>query len=125
VGKLGRAVSTIASAVGKDIQTAIICRFFVSLFGASQLSVVPTLLSDIYYNSQRGISIAIYSLTVFVGPFIAPFIGGFIASSLLVWRWTLYISAFMSFTCGILFVLFLKETYSPGQLSSKAVMIRR
>lgn len=125
VGKLGGAVFTIASAVGKDIQTVIICRFFAGLFGASQLSVVPALLSDIYDNSQRGTAIAIYSLTVFVGPFIAPFVGGFIASSPLGWRWTLYIPAFMAFACGVIFVLFLKETYSPCLLSSKAAMIRR
>jgi DHA1 family multidrug resistance protein-like MFS transporter len=125
VGKLGGAIFTVASAVGKDIQTVIICRFFAGLFGASQLSVVPALLSDMYDNSQRGIAIAIYSLTVFVGPFSAPFIGGFIASSPLGWRWTLYIPAFMAFACGITFAIFLKETYSPCLLSSKAAIIRK
>ncbi|KAK9239227.1 major facilitator superfamily domain-containing protein [Lipomyces kononenkoae] len=125
VGILGDSIFTIASAVAKDIQTLMICRFFAGLFSASQLSVVPAVLSDIYNNVHRGVSIALYSLTVFVGPFIAPFIGGFISSSSLGWRWTLYIPAFMGFASGTLYILFLKETYAPFLLVEKAATIRR
>lgn len=121
----GGAIFTIASAVAKDIQTLIICRFFAGMFGASQLSVVPGVLSDIYNNMHRGVAISLYALTVFVGPFSAPFIGGFIATSSLGWRWTLYIPAFMSFASVSLFALFLKETYAPVLLISKASAIRR
>ncbi|OOF90664.1 hypothetical protein ASPCADRAFT_409919 [Aspergillus carbonarius ITEM 5010] len=125
VGILGVGVFSIASAVAKDIQTVIICRFFAGMFGASQLSVVPAVLSDIYNHMHRGAAIAVYSLTVFVGPFSGPFIGGFLASSFLGWRWTLYIPAFMGFACGAIFVLFLKETYAPCLLVSKAAALRR
>ncbi|PWY72989.1 putative bicyclomycin resistance protein [Aspergillus heteromorphus CBS 117.55] len=125
VGVFGGAIFTIASAVGKDIQTVMICRFFAGVFGASQLSVVPALLSDMYDNTQRGISIAVYSLAVFCGPFMAPFCGGFIASSSLGWRWTLYIPAFMGLACSIIFLLFLKETYAPCLLTARAAALRR
>lgn len=125
IGMLGGAIFTIASAVAKDIQTLIICRFFAGMFGASQLSVVPAVLSDIYNNIHRGIAIALYSLTVFVGPFSAPFIGGFISTSVLEWRWTLYISAFMAFASGSLFLFSLKETYAPVLLVSKAAAMRK
>jgi DHA1 family multidrug resistance protein-like MFS transporter len=94
---VGGAIFTISSAVAKDIQTMVICRFFSGLFGASQLSVVPSVLADLYNNNTRGIAISIYALTVFVGPFSAPFVGGFVASSYLGWRWTLYIPAFLTF----------------------------
>lgn len=122
---MGSAIFTIASAVAKDIQTLIICRFFAGMFGVSQLSVVPGVLSDIYNNSHRGVAITLYSLTVFVGPFGAPFTGNFITTSFLGWRWTLYIPAFMGFACGSLFVLFLRETYVPVLLVSKAAAMRR
>lgn len=125
VAMFGGAVFTIASAVAKDIQTVIICRFFAGVFGASPLSVVPAVLADIFNNTQRGAAMAIYALTVFVGPFVAPFVGGFVASSHLGWRWTLYIPAFMGFASATLLVLFLKETYGPCLLSSKAAVIRR
>ncbi|KAH8817235.1 synaptic vesicle transporter [Xylogone sp. PMI_703] len=124
IGMLGSGIFCISSAVSKDVQTLIICRFFAGTFGASQLSVVPGLLADIYNNKQRGIAISIYSISVFGGPFCAPFIGGFAAISSLGWRWTLYISAFMTFLGTGLDLIFVKETYAPSLLVQKAAEIR-
>ncbi|PYH94452.1 bicyclomycin resistance protein [Aspergillus ellipticus CBS 707.79] len=124
IGTLGGAIFTVSSAVGKDIQTVIICRFFAGMFGASQLSVVPALLSDIYDNTQRGAAITVYSLAVFCSPFIAPFCGGFIETSPLGWRWTLYIPAIMGFTCSAIFIVFLRETHAPCLLVVKASALR-
>ena len=118
-------ILTIASATAKDIQTLIICRFFAGMCGAGQLTVVPGVLADIYDNTYRGVAISLYALTVFVGPFSAPFTGGFIASSYLGWRWTLYIPAFLSFVNGGISFFFLQETYVPCLLITKAAAIRR
>ncbi|KXG47017.1 Major facilitator superfamily domain, general substrate transporter [Penicillium griseofulvum] len=125
VGMLGGGIFTIACAVSKNIQTLIICRFFAGMFGASQLTVVPGVLADLYNNTTRGAAISLYALTVFVGPFMAPFVGGFIASSYLGWRWTLYIPAIFSLGNGLVSVLFLDETYPPCILVAKAVAIRK
>lgn len=124
IAMIAGGIFTIASAVAKDIQTLIICRFFAGMCGASQLTVVPGVLADLYDNSTRGAAISVYALTVFVGPFMAPFLGGFIASSQLGWRWTLYIPAILSLVNGALSVLFLDETYPPCLLVAKAVAIR-
>ena len=118
-------IFTIASAVAKDIQTLIICRFFAGVCGASQLTVVPGVLADVYDNTYRGVAISVYALAVFGGPFTAPFVGGFIASSYLGWRWTLYIPATLSLANGVTSLLFLKETYAPCLLIAKAVAIRK
>lgn len=125
VGMLGGAVFTIACAVAKDVQTLIICRFFAGMCGASPLSVVPAVLSDMYSDAHRGVALCVYALTVFVGPFSAPFIGGFVADSVLGWRWTLYIPALMGFASGSLVVLFVKETFAPILLATKAAALRR
>jgi DHA1 family multidrug resistance protein-like MFS transporter len=122
---LGCGIFTISSAVAKDIQTLILCRFFSGLFGASQLSVVPAVLADLYNNTNRGIAITIYSIAVFVGPFAAPFVGGFIATSYLGWRWTLYIPALMTFLGASLDLFLLSETYAPCILVRKSTEIRR
>ena len=118
-------IFTIASATAKDVQTLIICRFFAGMCGAGQLTVVPGVLADLYDNAHRGVAISLYALTVFVGPFTAPFTGGFIASSYLGWRWTLYIPAFLSFANGGISFFFLQETYVPCLLIVKAAAIRR
>jgi DHA1 family multidrug resistance protein-like MFS transporter len=124
-GIFGDGIFVIASATAKDIQTLLICRFFSGVFGASQLSIVPAVLADIFDDVNRGRAIAIYSLNVFVGPFSAPFIGGFIAESSLGWRWTLYVPAFMAFLSTISMFCLLKETYAPTILVHKAAKIRR
>ena len=124
IGMFGGGIFSISAAVAKDIQTLIICRFFSGLFGASQLSVVPAVLADLYNSTSRGIAITLYSLAVFVGPFSAPFVGGFTASSSLGWRWTLYIPAFMTFIGASLDLFLLKETYAPCLLVQKAAKIR-
>ena len=118
-------ILTIASAVAKDVQTLIICRFFAGMCGAGQLTVVPGVLADIFDNTYRGVAITLYALTVFVGPFSAPFTGGFIVSSYLGWRWTLYIPAFLSFANGGISFFLLRETYVPCLLVAKAAAIRR
>lgn len=125
IAMLGGGIFTIGSAAAKDIQTLIICRFFAGMCGASQLTVVPGVLSDVFDNKYRGVAISLYALTVFVGPFSAPFTGGFIASSTLGWRWTLYIPAILSFANGAVSLLFLRETYAPCILVAKAAALRR
>lgn len=122
---LGGGIFTIASAVAKDIQTLVICRFFAGMCGSSQLTVVPGVLSDLFDNNSRGTAIALYALTVFVGPFSAPFTGGFIVSSSLGWRWTLYIPSILCFANGVISILFLRETYAPCILIEKATRLRR
>lgn len=125
VSTLMGGIFTIASALAKDIQTLIICRFFAGVCGACQLSVVPAVLADVYDNEHRGVAISVYALTVFGGPFIAPFAGGFIASSHLGWRWTLYIPAILSLANGAVSLLFLNESFAPCLLILKAAAIRR
>lgn len=86
IASFGFSVFAIAVAVAKDIQTVMICRFFNGLFGSCPLAVVAAIFADMYSNETRGLAIASFSATVFMGPLLAPFIGGFIADSYLGWR---------------------------------------
>ncbi|OAG11677.1 MFS general substrate transporter [Paraphaeosphaeria sporulosa] len=125
VGSFGFSVFSLAVATGKDLQTVLICRFFAGLFGACPLSVVAAVYADIFSNVQRGIAIGTFSATVFMGPMMAPFIGGFIVTSHLGWRWTMYISSIMGWLAFALIVLFMEETYPPQILVGKAAKLRR
>ena len=125
IAALGFSIFTIAVAVAKDIQTVIICRFFSGLFGSSPLAIVAAVFADMFSNEVRGLAVAVFSATVFMGPLMAPFIGGFIASSYLGWRWTMYISSFMGFLSFVLLLFFLEETYPPVVLINKAAELRR
>lgn len=122
---IGEGIFTMACAVAKDVQTLIICRFFAGVCGASQFTVVPGLLADIYDNTYRGVAIALYALTVFGGPFLAPIAGGYTATSYLGWRWTLYIPGILALGVGLLSFFFLKESYPPCVLVAKAASLRK
>lgn len=125
IGPFGLGLFLIGAAVGKDLQTVLICRFFVGVFGAAPLTCGAAVVADLFDNSQRGIAISIYSLAGFSGPFVAPTVGGFVAESYLGWRWTQYLAAIMSFSALALDLFFLEETYPPAILVSKAAKIRK
>jgi MFS transporter, DHA1 family, multidrug resistance protein len=115
----------IAVAVGKDLQTVLICRFWGGFFGACPLTVVAAVFSDMFDNKSRGIAITVFSIMVFSGPLMAPFIGGFITASHLGWRWTEYLVGILGFAAFTLNFLFLEETYPPVILIAKAEKLRR
>jgi len=125
IASFGFSIFQIAVAVAKDVQTVFICRFFGGFFGASPLTIVAAVFSDMFDNRTRGIAITVFSMTVFSGPLLAPFIGGFITMSHLGWRWTSYITGIMGFLAFALNLFFLQETYPPIILVSKAAELRR
>lgn len=125
ISSFGFSIFCIAVAVAKDLQTIMICRFFGGLFGSAPLAIVAAVFSDMFNNAVRGVSIAVFSATVFMGPLLAPFIGGFIVQSYLGWRWTMYITAIMGFTSFTLALIFQQESYPPVILVSKASELRR
>jgi DHA1 family multidrug resistance protein-like MFS transporter len=124
LGAFGLGVFEIGAAVGKDLQTVLICRFFAGVFGAAPLTCGAAAVADLFDNSQRGIAISIYSLAGFGGPFVAPTVGGFVVDSYLGWRWTQYLPAIMAFSTLALNIFVLKETYPAAILVSKAAKIR-
>lgn len=125
IAAFGFSVFSIAVAVAKDLQTVLICRFFAGLFGSSPLAIVAAVFADMFDNKMRGLAVAVFSATVFMGPLLAPFIGGFIVDSYLGWRWTAYVSSFMGFTAFTLLLFFMEETYPPVVLINKAAELRR
>ncbi|KAL4764549.1 MFS transporter [Aspergillus foveolatus] len=125
VGMLGFDIFIIATATAKDTQTVMLTRFFSGLFAASLIALVPASLSDLFNSHHRGIAIAVYTMSVFLGPYTAPFIGGYTAESYLGWRWTLYVPAIVGFFALGLLVIFAQETYAPVILVQKAAILRR
>jgi len=122
----GFSIFSIGSAVGKDLQTVLICRFFGGVFASCPLAVVAAVFSDMFNNRTRGLAITVFSMTLFTGPLLAPFIGGFtVMNPNLGWRWTEYFVAIMGFLALGLNLIFLQETYPPIVLVDKASELRR
>lgn len=125
ISMFGFTIFQFAVATAKDLQTIMLCRFFGGVFGASPLAVVAAVFSDMFNNRLRGLAVTLFSMTVFTGPLLAPFIGGFIVDSYLGWRWTEYLVGIFGVSAFLLDLFFLRETYPPVVLVSKASELRR
>ncbi|KAI1656590.1 MFS general substrate transporter [Daldinia decipiens] len=125
IAMFGFSIFSVACATAKDLQTLLICRFFAGFCGACPLAVVAAVFSDMFNNATRGVAITLFSMAVFTGPLLAPFVGGYIVTSHLGWRWTMYIASIMGWFAFALDLIFLRETYPPVILIEKAAELRR
>ncbi|KAM0482452.1 hypothetical protein ACHAPX_002970 [Trichoderma viride] len=100
-------------AVGKNLQTILIGRFFCGVSGVAPIALFGGGLVDIWHPEQRAIAMATVIGIVLGGPLLAPVMGNFITASHLGWRWTGWLSCIMGGACTVLCVLGLPETYPP------------
>lgn len=68
VGYTAFAVFQIPVAVGQDVRTVLVSRFFTGFFGCAPLAVVGGILADIWNPVDRGIAIALFAAATFCGP---------------------------------------------------------
>ncbi|KAJ0426713.1 major facilitator superfamily domain-containing protein [Aspergillus carlsbadensis] len=110
--------------VAQNVETIIICRFLGGVAASGPLSIAGGYFADFFDPVSRGLALAIFAGTTFIGPIIGPIVGGFITESYLGWRWTAWITMIMAATSGIISVIFLPETYAPVLLQRKASRLR-
>ena len=67
IGMFGFTVFAAGSAVGKDLQTVLLCRFFNGVMGSSPLTVGAGIFADMYDHAHRGAAIAIFAMCIFLG----------------------------------------------------------
>ncbi|KAH8429433.1 MFS transporter [Aspergillus melleus] len=119
------AIFQIPVAVAQNLQTIMICRFLMGVFGCSPLAVVGGAMADFWNPIDRAVAIAMFSAATFVGPVLGPIVGGFITDSHLGWRWTAWITLIASATFGMIALIIIPETYAPVILQKRAARLRR
>ncbi|KAK1447551.1 hypothetical protein CMEL01_09390 [Colletotrichum melonis] len=117
-------LSTIPSAVAKNIQTILVTRFFSGAFGGTFLSVSGGTVGDIFLPHQIQHPMSLVSLVPFMGPCVGPIVGGFINYNIN-WRWTYYIMIIWSSILMAIIVFFTPETFHPIRLYMKAKHLRQ
>ncbi|KAL6239490.1 hypothetical protein BDW75DRAFT_119827 [Aspergillus navahoensis] len=117
-------VFNIACGVAKTKAQMIVFRFFAGLGGSAPLAVGGGVLSDCFKPEERGKSVAIYSLAPLLGPAVGPIAGGFIAENT-TWRWVFYATTIADGVIQIAGLFFLKETYAPKILRTRAKRLRK
>lgn len=62
----------IGVAKAENVATVMLCRLFIGFFGSAPLAVAGGALADIWNPAERGIAIALFSASTFMGPALGP-----------------------------------------------------
>ncbi|RJE24507.1 transporter [Aspergillus sclerotialis] len=125
---LGIAISSLFNlmpALGTNISTVVIGRFFAGFFGVSPVGVMGGITSDCFVMAQRGIAMAFAVCLVFSGPTFGPVVGGAIVGSTLDWRWTMWVVIIAGLGLCVIAALAFPETYPPVILRKQTNILRK
>ncbi|KZO98541.1 MFS general substrate transporter [Calocera viscosa TUFC12733] len=115
---------TAGTATAENLQTIMITRFFAGVMASAPVTTVGGGLADMFDQKERGTAVVFYSLAVVAGPTLGPVIGGAVSESYLGWRWTMYLTVILTSAVILADLFFLKETFAPALLTSKARRLR-
>ncbi|OJJ31669.1 hypothetical protein ASPWEDRAFT_747697 [Aspergillus wentii DTO 134E9] len=125
---LGTTISSLFDlmpALGTNIETVLVGRFFAGLFGVSPVAVLGGIVSDCFTLTHRGTAMAFAVALVFSGPTFGPVIGGFITGSSLGWRWTMWVIIIAGLTLSAVATVVFPETYPAIILKKRARRLRK
>ncbi|KAM0748673.1 MFS polyamine transporter [Meredithblackwellia eburnea MCA 4105] len=123
VSMFGYFIFTLPSALAKNSATLVVCRLIAGLFASAPMCNVGGSIGDIWKIEDRGVPMAIFSGTIFLGPCLGPMIGGWIGQKA-GWRY-LYWVLFALTGVTFLSTLAMPETLAVVLLRRKAERIRK
>ncbi|KAG6907781.1 hypothetical protein DXG01_007388 [Tephrocybe rancida] len=116
-------IFTLPSALPQNAATLVVGRQLAGIAASAPMSNVGGTIADIWAMEDRGIPMAIFSGTLFLGPCLGPVVGGWIGERA-GWRW-IYWVLFILVGIAFLFTLVIPETYAPILLKHKAQRLRK
>ncbi|KAK4703431.1 hypothetical protein P7C70_g2788, partial [Phenoliferia sp. Uapishka_3] len=114
----------IGLALGKNIWSMIIFRFFSGCFGAAGTTMTGGTLSDMWATHERSTPMAIFSFVAILGTILAPVYCGFILQAK-GWRWLEWVQLIVNGALVIVEFAFLRETRGPVLLARRAKKLRK
>ncbi|PKY03811.1 synaptic vesicle transporter [Aspergillus campestris IBT 28561] len=115
----------IPCAVSKNIATLIVCRAIDGIAFSAPMTLVGGTLADLWKNEERGVPMAAFSASPFIGPAIGPLVGGYLADGTGDWRWLYWIQLILGFCAWVLITFTVPETYAPALLKKRAQKLRK
>ncbi|KAL1408894.1 hypothetical protein Q8F55_005708 [Vanrija albida] len=115
---------TLPSALAKNVATMLAGRMIAGLVSSAPMTNVGGSIADIWAVEERGVPMAIFSCTLFMGPCLGPLFGGWIALKTHTWR-NIYWVLFGFIGLVAIFTLVVPETYAPIILRRKAARLNK
>lgn len=91
VSVAGFTVASMLCGMAQSLGEIVLFRILQGLFGAALVPLAQSILLDIYPPQQRGSAMALFGMSVMVGPILGPVIGGWLTDNFS-WRWVFYIN---------------------------------
>jgi MFS transporter, DHA2 family, multidrug resistance protein len=87
----GFVVASILCGLAQSLPQIVLFRLMQGLFGAALVPLSQGFLLDMYDVKERGAAMALFGVSVMVGPVLGPVIGGWLTDNIS-WRWVFYIN---------------------------------
>ena len=87
----GFVVASILCGIAQSLVEIVGFRLLQGFFGAALVPLSQAILLDIYRPEERGSAMALFGVSVMVGPVLGPVIGGWLTDNIS-WRWVFYIN---------------------------------
>jgi MFS family permease len=88
------------------------------------MTLVGGTLADMWKNEERGVPMAAFSASPFLGPAIGPLAGGYLADAT-GWRWLYWLTLILAFVAWVLITFTVPETSAPAILKKRAKKLRK
>ncbi len=87
----GFVVASVLCGIAQSLMQIVAFRLLQGFFGAALVPLSQSILLDIYTAEERGSAMALFGVSVMVGPVLGPVIGGWLTDNIS-WRWVFYIN---------------------------------
>ncbi|MDQ0471947.1 DHA2 family efflux MFS transporter permease subunit [Labrys wisconsinensis] len=110
----GFVVASVLCGLAQSLPQIVGFRLLQGVFGASLVPLSQGILLDIYTPEERGSAMALFGVSVMVGPVLGPVIGGWLTENIS-WRWVFYINVPIGLVAFLGIVTFVTETKADSQ----------
>src|SRR6266404_5935286 len=91
VAVVGFVIASVLCGIAQSLLQIVAFRLLQGFFGAALVPLSQSVLLDIYTVEERGSAMALFGVSVMVGPVLGPVIGGWLTDHYS-WRWVFYIN---------------------------------
>ncbi|HWX50778.1 MAG TPA: DHA2 family efflux MFS transporter permease subunit [Roseomonas sp.] len=105
----GFVVASVLCGLAQSLAQIVAFRLLQGFFGAALVPLSQAILLDIYTLEERGSAMALFGVSVMVGPVLGPVLGGWLTDNLS-WRWVFYINVPLGVLAFLGVSAFVQET---------------
>src|SRR3981189_583342 len=109
VAVVGVVVASVLCGIAQSLVQIVAFRLLQGFFGAALVPLSQSILIDIYPPEERGSAMALFGMSVMVGPVLGPVIGGWLTDHYS-WRWVFFINVPIGALAFAGISFFMKET---------------